>query len=88
MKIIRRLEEIASAKKCSLAQLSLAWLLSRGDDIVPIVGTRHSEYLEENLKALQVRLGKEELSQIDRAAPPGAATGPRYHGAGMQAVNR
>jgi len=86
--IIRRLEEIASAKRCSLAQLSLAWLLARGEDIVPIVGTKHSGYLEDNLKALQVQLSKEDLAQIDQAAPLGAAKGLRYPEAAMNAVNR
>ncbi len=86
--IIRRLEEIASVKQCSLAQLSLAWLLARGEDIVPIVGTRHREYLEDNLKALQVKLSKEDMAQIDQAAPLGAAKGLRYPEAAMKAVNR
>jgi len=86
--IVRRLEEIASAKQCSLAQLSLAWLLFRGEDIAPIVGTRHREYLEDNLKALQVQLSKEDMARIDQAAPLGAAKGLRYPEAAMKAVNR
>jgi aryl-alcohol dehydrogenase-like predicted oxidoreductase len=85
--ILRQLEEIASAKQCTLAQLSLAWLLARGEDIVPIVGTKHSEYLEDNLKALKVRLSKEDLVQINHAAPLGAAKGLRYPEASMNAVN-
>jgi aryl-alcohol dehydrogenase-like predicted oxidoreductase len=88
LNIIRRLEEIASGKNCSLAQLSLAWLLARGDYIVPIVGTKRVAYLEENLKALNVQLTREDLALIDRAAPPGAARGMRYPEPGMQAVNR
>lgn len=86
--IIRRLEEIATAKKCSLAQLSLAWLLAQGKDIVPIVGTRHSDYLADNLKALVVQLGQEDLIHINEAAPPGAARGQRYPEEAMKAVNR
>lgn len=86
--IIRKLEEIASAKQCTLAQLSLAWLLARGEGIVPIVGTRHREYLEDNVKALKVRLSKEDLAQIDHAAPLGVAKGLRYPEASMNAVNR
>jgi aryl-alcohol dehydrogenase-like predicted oxidoreductase len=86
--IIRRLEEIASAKQCSLAQLALAWLLARGNDIVPITGTKHRKYLEDNLKALNVKLSKEDLAQIDQAAPIGAAKGLRYPEASMKAVNR
>ena len=86
--IIRRLEEIATAKKCSLAQLSLAWLLAQGKDIVPIVGTRHSDYLADNLKALSVRLSQEDLARINEAAPLGAARGQRYPEEAMKAVNR
>ena len=86
--IIRRLGKIASAKQCSPAQLALAWLLAQGQDIVPIAGTKRSEYLEDNLKALQVTLSKEDLAQIDQAAPPGAAKGLRYPEASMKAVNR
>jgi aryl-alcohol dehydrogenase-like predicted oxidoreductase len=86
--IIRRLEEVASAKQYTLAQLSLAWLLTRGEDIVPIFGSKRSEYVDDNLKALHVQLSKEDLSQIDQAAPIGAAKGLRYPEASMQAVNR
>jgi aryl-alcohol dehydrogenase-like predicted oxidoreductase len=85
--IIRRLEEIAAGKNCSLAQLSLAWLTARGDYIVPIAGTKRVGYLEENLKALDVQLTREDLEQIDCAAPPGAAKGLRYPEPGMQALN-
>ncbi|MGA8181505.1 MAG: aldo/keto reductase [Desulfobacterales bacterium] len=86
--IIRRLEEIAAAKQCSLAQLALSWLLAQGRDIVPITGTKRREYLENNLKALQVQLDKDDLAQIDQAAPLGAAKGLRYPEASMTAVNR
>ena len=86
--IVRRLEEIATAKKCSLAQLSLAWLLAQGKDIIPIVGTRHSDYLADNLKALLVQLSQEDLIHINEAAPPGAARGQRYPKEAMKAVNR
>ncbi|MCG6973286.1 MAG: aldo/keto reductase [Desulfobacterales bacterium] len=88
LSIIRRLEEIASAKECSLAQLALSWLLAQGQDIVPITGTKRREYLEDNLKALQVQLSKDDLAHIDQAAPRGAAKGLRYPEASMKAVNR
>jgi len=88
LSIIRRLEEIASAKACSLAQLALSWLLAQGQDIVPITGTKRRKYLEDNLKALQVQLSKDDLAQIDQAAPQGAAIGLRYPEASMAAVNR
>ena len=88
LSIIRRLEEIASAKECSMAQLALSWLLAQGQDIVPITGTKRREYLEDNLKALQVQLSKDDLAHIDQAAPRGAAKGLRYPEASMKAVNR
>jgi aryl-alcohol dehydrogenase-like predicted oxidoreductase len=88
LNIVLRLEEIATIKQCSLAQLSLAWLLAQGDDIVPIVGTKHRKYLEENLKVMQVQLSKKELAQIDDATPIGAAKGLRYPEESMKAVNR
>jgi aryl-alcohol dehydrogenase-like predicted oxidoreductase len=88
LSIIRRLEEIASAKECSMAQLALSWLLAQGQDIVPITGTKRREYLEDNLKALQVQLSKDDLAHIDQAAPRGAAQGLRYPEASMAAVNR
>jgi len=85
--IIRKLEEIAADKGCSLAQLALAWLLARGEDIVPIAGTKHAEYVEENLKALAVDLSEEDMARIDRAAPAGAAAGERYPEQAMKMVN-
>jgi aryl-alcohol dehydrogenase-like predicted oxidoreductase len=86
--IIGRLEKIAAAKRCSLAQLALSWLLAQGQDIVPITGTKRRKYLEDNLEALQVPLSPEDLAKIDRAAPLGAAKGLRYPEASMKAVNR
>ena len=85
--IIRKLEEIAADKGCSLAQLALAWLLARGEDIVPIAGTKHAEYVEENLKALAVDLSEEDMARIDRAAPAGVAAGERYTEQAMKMVN-
>lgn len=86
--IIRRLEEIAAEKKCSLAQLALAWLLAQGEDIVPIAGTKRIKYLEENLKAADIQLTGEDLERINEAAPRGATKGARYPEASMQTVNR
>ena len=88
LEIIRRLESIAAAKPCSMAQLCLAWLLARGQDIVPIVGTKRIAYLKDNLNALQVKLSQKDLALIDQAAPIDAAKGLRYPEASMKAVNR
>jgi len=79
---------LAREKGCTPSQLALAWVLAQGADIVPIPGTKHRKYLEENAAALGVRLGAAELARIDRALPPGAAAGTRYAAAAMQALNR
>ena len=78
---------MARAKACTPAQLALAWLLSRGNDIVPIPGTKQRARLEENVRALDIRLTSDELKRIDTVAPIGAAAGGRYTDAGMRAVN-
>jgi len=87
LELVRRIEEMARAKACTPAQLALAWLLSRGNDIVPIPGTKQRARLEENVRALEIRLTSEELKRIDAVAPFGAAAGNRYPDAGMRAVN-
>ena len=81
--LIDRLAAVAQVTGCTLSQLALAWLLSRGDDIVPIVGTKRRRYLEENAEAARVQLTAEELDRIDAIAPPGAAAGDRYHAQAM-----
>lgn len=78
--IIQGLETIAGEKTCSLAQLALAWLLAQGGYVVPIAGTKHPRYLEENVKALDVTLTATDLERIDQVAPLGAAKGQRYPG--------
>lgn len=88
LEIIQALEAIAAEKGCSLAQLSLAWLLARGQEIVPIAGTKHPRYIEENIRALSVNLNPADLDRIDRVAPPGAAKGQRYPDEAMRAVDR
>jgi aryl-alcohol dehydrogenase-like predicted oxidoreductase len=85
---LARLEKIASQKDCTPAQLALAWLLAQGDDIVPIPGTKRRKYLEENVRAVDVRLTPGDLAQINEAAPRGVTAGPRYAESGMRAVNR
>ncbi len=86
--LVARVEEIATAKACTPAQLALAWVLAQGEDIVPIPGTKRRQYLEENLGALNVRLSAEDLARLDAACPPGVAAGPRYPEAMMQLVGR
>lgn len=85
--LVREIEAMAAEKGCTAAQLAIAWVLARGEDIVPIPGTKRRAYLEQNIGALEVELTDEELERIDRILPPGAAAGPRYHPQGMAAVN-
>jgi len=84
--LVARIGEIAREKKVTPSQLALAWVLHRGKDIVPIPGTKHVRYLEENLRAASIVLAPSDLRRIDEAAPRGAAVGDRY--ADMSTVNR
>ena len=86
--LVALLEKMAREKKCTPAQLALAWLLYQGDDIVPIPGTKRVKYLEENVGALDVKLSPEDLRRIDAIAPVGVAAGTRYPEGGMATVNR
>ena len=88
LEIVRRLEAIAAAKRCTLAQLALAWVVSRSQAIVPIFGAKRRHYVEENVGALDVQLTAEDLRGLDEAAPKGVAAGPRYPAAVMAALNR
>ena len=86
--LVREVERLAEEKHCTAAQLALAWVLAKGEDIVPIPGTKHRRYLDENIGALDVKLTKEDLDRLDEILPPGAAAGERYHAQGMATVNR
>jgi len=88
LQLVRRVEAIAREKGCTSGQLALAWVLARGDDVVPIPGTKRRAYLEENAAAGRVRLGPADLARIDEVAPKGAAAGERYPTAYMASVNR
>jgi aryl-alcohol dehydrogenase-like predicted oxidoreductase len=78
MELVKRVESIARSKGITPGQLALAWVLAKGDDVVPIPGTRHINYLEENVAAVDVELDIDEIARIDAAAPPGFAVGDRY----------
>ena len=82
--LVRRVETVARQKRCTPGQLALAWLLAKGDDIVPIPGTKHRKYIEENVGALNVMLSGADLAQIEGM---GTAAGARYPEGGMRAVN-
>jgi aryl-alcohol dehydrogenase-like predicted oxidoreductase len=85
--LVQRVEEMARGKRCTPAQLALAWLLARGDDIVPIPGTKQRRYLDENIDSLEIELTPSDLEEIEEIAPKGAAAGDRYHEAGMRTIN-
>jgi len=76
--LVDRVREIAEEKGCTAGQLALAWVLAQGDDIVPIPGTKHVRYLEENAGAVDIELTGDDLRRIDEVAPVGVAAGERY----------
>jgi aryl-alcohol dehydrogenase-like predicted oxidoreductase len=84
--LVEPIEAMAVEKGCTPAQLTLAWLLAQGRDIVPIPGTKRKERFDDNLGALKVRLSPAEVKRLSDLAPPGAAAGTRYPAAGMKAV--
>ncbi len=86
VKIVKRLEEIAVEKKCTPAQLVLAWLLAQGKDILPIPGTKRKQRVDENLAALEVKLTAQEVKRISEIAPVGAGAGLRYPADGLKKV--
>jgi len=86
--LVREVERMAEDKGCTTAQLALAWVLAQGDDVVPIPGTKHVKYLDDNIGALEVSLSREDLERLDAILPPGAAAGPRYPEQAMAALNR
>jgi aryl-alcohol dehydrogenase-like predicted oxidoreductase len=86
--ILRSIETIANEKGCTPAQLALAWVLSRGEHIVPIVGTKRRKYLEENMGALEMKLTPDDLRRIDKALPRGIFSGERYPEGTMRLLNR
>lgn len=85
-RLVAQIEEMAAAKNCTPAQLTLAWLLAQGDDVVAIPGTRNISRLEENAGAADVSLSAAEVDQISAAIPTGAAAGTRYPAGGMKGV--
>lgn len=85
--LLARLTEIAREKGISLPTLAIAWVLSRGEDIIPIPSSKSRAHLEDNLRALEVELTTDDLARIDAICPPGAVKGTRYPERQMAAVN-
>jgi len=86
--LVQRVEEIAKEKRCTPAQLALAWVLAQGEDIVPIPGTKRRKYLQENIGALDVDLTSEDLARIDEVTPKDAFAGSRYPEAMMKLLGK
>ncbi|NVB36354.1 aldo/keto reductase [Pseudenhygromyxa sp. WMMC2535] len=85
--LVTKLEKFAAARDCSPAQLALAWVLSRGEHVLTIPGTRKIHRLEENAKAAEITLTAEELATLDELAPAGAFAGLRYPKSNMSLIN-
>jgi aryl-alcohol dehydrogenase-like predicted oxidoreductase len=85
--LIERIEQIASEKSCTPGQLTLAWLLAQGEDVVPIPGTKRIKYLEENIGAVNLKLTAQDLDRTAKAVPAEQVAGARYAEPGMKRVN-
>ncbi len=88
LKLVEKIEELAAAKGCTPSQLALAWVLARGDDIVPIPGTKRVKYLDDNLGAVHLHLTADDLAEIDAILPSGVAAGSRYSEQALQVIDR
>jgi len=86
-RLVDALAEIAQARGVSVAQLAIAWVLTRGDDIVPLIGTRRRDRLADSLGSLDVKLTDDELATIEQAVPADAAAGERYPAIGMTTLD-
>jgi aryl-alcohol dehydrogenase-like predicted oxidoreductase len=88
LELADRIREMAAEKECTAAQLALAWVLARGEDIIPIPGTKRRKWLEENIAALEMTLTAEDLQRLETIAPKGVAAGERYGEAMMNFMRK
>lgn len=86
LQLLPVLEEVAAAKRCTMAQVALAWVLAQGDDIVPLPGTKQAARVDENLGALDVRLDAADLDKLGRVFRPGVTAGTRYPAGQMKRI--
>jgi aryl-alcohol dehydrogenase-like predicted oxidoreductase len=86
--LVETLKALAAHKRVAASQLALAWILAKGEDIVPIPGTKRRKYLDENAAAVEVRLSPEEISEIEAAIPAAKVMGDRYAEVNMKAIDR
>jgi aryl-alcohol dehydrogenase-like predicted oxidoreductase len=87
LELVKKIEAIAKEKNCTPSQLALAWVMAQEDFIFPIPGTKRVKYLEENVKATEIKLSEKDLKEIEEVFPKNAASGMRYTEAGMKTVN-
>jgi aryl-alcohol dehydrogenase-like predicted oxidoreductase len=86
--LVARVKAIAARKDCTAGQLALAWVLSQGEDIVPIPGTKRRTYLEQNAAAADLRLSPQDVDELEAAVPANEVVGDRYAAANMQAIDK
>lgn len=87
LQLVEALRRVAEQKGVTVAQIAIAWVMSRGEDIVPLIGARRRPQLQEALGALDITLSPEDLTQIENAIPAGAAAGERYAPAAMATLD-
>ncbi len=87
LELVGALEQVAAARGVTTAQLAFAWVLARGDDIIPLIGTKRRARLRETLGALDITLTPDEIRAIEDAVPPGAVAGDRYDSSQMAALD-
>lgn len=88
LKLVERVTVLAARKGVKASQLALAWVLSKGEDVVPIPGTKRRKYLEENAKAAEIKLTADEVAELEAAFPEDAVAGERYAAASMKSIDK
>jgi len=86
--LVQRIKAIAARRGVTAGQLALAWVLAKGDDLVPIPGTKRRKYLEENVAATAIKLSAAEIAELEAAMPAGQVVGERYAPAGLKGIDR
>ena len=88
MVLVERVEAIAQRKGATAGQLALAWVLSKGEDFVPIPGTKRRKYLDENAAAVNINLTPAEIAELEAAIPQNQIAGDRYNAGGLKTIDR
>jgi len=86
--LVQRVKVIAKRKSVTPAQLALAWVLAKGEDLIPIPGTKRRKYLEENAAAIDIRLTSADVAELEAAVPENEIAGERYAAAAMKAIDQ